>query len=298
MVHAEVDARNQPQYAATDVVDVTHGWYFYGITERGSLAPSLLASFGASKNDRPSVLGDESPLQLVELFGLAAVVRRVLLDDFRPTAFRDRLHNDNGLEALVRCHNDVVEAIHARQPILPSKLGVVYANADDILCALRPAHDALLRRLHRLQGCDEWAIHLYADEERIRGRVADAEPAVNKLRNELALARPGRAYFLEQQLRDELRAATEQALLTHAERTFDRLSSFSVDALASPTKPRTDATEHLEILRASFLVPRDIIQQFETEVQLCCDDSEGLRCEYTGPWPAYSFAAQEDGETV
>ena len=286
MTRTGIGAGSQLPYTPTSAVDDVHGWYFYGITERGLLTPAFLASCG------------DSPLQLVELSGVAAVVRRVLLDDFRPAALRDRLDNDDGLEVLVRCHNEVVEAIHARQAILPSKLGVVYAHSDDILSALRPVHDTLVRKLHRLRSCDEWAIHLYANEASVRARVADAEPALKKLRDELAGARPGRAYFLEQQLRDELRAATEQTLLTHAQETFDRLSTFAVDALASPTKPATHATEQVEILRASFLISRDIAEQFKSEIQLCSDENEGVRCEYTGPWPPYSFAAQEDGEAV
>lgn len=296
MTRTGVALQSQREFTPTTIVDAVHGWYFYGITERDSLTPTLLASCGGSRSPGCNAALGESPLELVELSSLAAVVRRVLLEDFRPAALNDRLHNDNALEVMVRCHNDVVEAIHARQAILPSKLGVVYTHADDILSALRPAHDTLLRKLHRLRSCDEWAVHLYADEAMVRERIADAEPALRKLRNELAVARPGRAYFLEQQLRDDLRTAAEQALLTHAEKTFDRLSTFAVDALASPTKSRADATDQVEILRASFLISRDIAEQFRAEVQLCSDESAGVRCEYTGPWPPYSFAAQEDGE--
>ena len=286
MTRTGADAGRERQYTPTSDVDDVHGWYFYGITERGLLAPSFLASCG------------ESPLELVELSGLAAVVRRVFLDDFRPAALRDRLHNDDGLETMVRSHNEVIEAIHARQTILPSKLGVVYAHADDLVSALRPVYETLVRKLDRLRSCDEWAIHLYADEAMVRAQVADSEPALKKLRDELAGARPGRAYFLGQQLRDELRAAAEQALLSHAQETFNRLSTFAVDALASPVKPTSDSTDLVEILRASFLISRDSAEQFKAEVPLCCDESEGVRCEYTGPWPPYSFAAHEEGEAV
>jgi hypothetical protein len=286
-------------YAPTAVVEPAHGWYFYGITEGGSLTPALLASCGESQQAASvAAFGNASALQLVELSSLAAVVRRVLLDDFRPEALRDRLHNDNGLELLARYHNDVIEAIHARQAILPSKLGVVFAHQDDIMSALQASHDALVRKLHRLRSCDEWAIHLYADQARIRERVANAEPVLEKLRSELAVARPGRAYFLEQRLRDQLHATAEQVLVKHAEKAFDRLATFAVDALASPAQPATDMNDDVEILRASFLIPRDNAEQFQAEVRLSCDETDGLRCECTGPWPPYSFAAQDEGEMV
>jgi hypothetical protein len=273
--------------------DAARGWYLYGITRRGLLAAVLAeADAGNPVGAGPTAAtSDAVPLQLLECCGLAAVVRPVLLADFSLDVLQERLQRASELEAMVRSHNHVIEAIHARQAILPAKFGVVYAHARDILSALRSACDTLLPQLHRLEGCDEWALHLYADRAVVRERIAARIPAIGRLREEHAAARPGRAYFLERQLRDEQDAATRQALVSLAQSAFDRMAGAAVAGQVNPVGPVADAAGEVEILRAAFLVARDGAERFEAEVRSAADASEGLRCERSGPWPPYSFAA-------
>jgi len=272
--------------------DAARGWYLYGITRRGLLAAALAEAgagpaVGAGLTVAP---GDAEPLQLLECCGLAAVVRPVLLADFSLAVLQERLRSAPELEAMVRSHNRVIEAIHARQAILPAKFGVVYAHDRDIVSGLRSACDTLLPQLHRLEGCDEWALHLYADRAVVRDRIAARIPAIGRLREEYAAARPGRAYFLERQLRDELEAATRQALVTLAQSAFDRVVGSALAGQVNPVGPVADAAGEVEILRAAFLVARDGAEHFDAEVRSAADASEGLRCECSGPWPPYSFA--------
>jgi hypothetical protein len=268
------------------------GWYLYGITRRGPLAAVLAeadaeVSVGAGL---PAAPGNAEPLQLLECSGLAAVVRPVLLADFSLAVLQKRLQSPSELEAMVRSHNRVIEAIHAGQAILPAKFGVVYSHGRDILSALRCACDTLLPQLHRLEGCDEWALHLYADRAVVQESIAARNPTIGRRREECAAARPGRAYFLERQLRDELEAATQQALVMLAQSAFDRLAATAVAGQVSPVASAADAAGEVEILRAAFMVARDGAERFEEQVRSVADASEGLRCECSGPWPPYSFA--------
>ena len=277
--------------------DAARGWYFYGITRRGPLAPVLAAADGEHELDAgPPPIPSDAPLQALEFSELAAVVRPVRLSDFSVGALRERLHDASALEATVRSHNRVVEAIHERQAILPAKFGMVYARPEHVISGLRPAHDTLLHHLRRLEGCDEWAVHLYADRVVARERVFTGDPAIRRLREACAAARPGRAFFLEHQLRDELDAATDQALSAVADRAFDRIAGCAVAGEVSPVGPAADLAGELEILRASFLVSRDRAERFKEEVDSTADGSEGLRCEFSGPWPPYTFALPHDEE--
>lgn len=264
------------------------GWYFYGITRRAPLPAALCAPLTADD--------DAAPLQLLEFSGLAAVVRPVPLADFTPAALKERLQDASVLETMVRSHNRVIEAIHAKQAILPAKFGMVHARAEDVVSALQPEHDSLLRQLTRLDDCDEWAVHAYADRTAARERVAKEDDAIRRLREERDVARPGRAYFLEQQLRDALESATENAVSTLAESTLDRLAIHAVAAQVNPVSRHSDLATELEILSASFLVRRDGTEQFADEVQSWVDSNEGLRCDYSGPWPPYSFASHDEEE--
>lgn len=280
---------------ATDAADDTaRGWYLYGITRRGALAP-VLAELDAGRpahTGAASVPDDGALLELIECSGLAAVVRPVRLADFSMVVLEERLRDASGLEAMVRAHNRVIDAVHARQAILPAKFGVVYSNARDIVSALRTACDTLLPRLHRLEGCDEWALHLCADRGILRERVAARTPELARLRDEMAAARPGRAYFLGRLFNERIEDATRHARVALAQGAFDRLARFAVDAQLTPIGKDVEAAQEVEILRAAFLVARDAIDRFEAELVSVADANEGLRCECSGPWAPYSFAVR------
>ena len=295
------DVRSDPGMELQPVVsvsaaaaDVARGWYLYGITRRASI-DALAATLAEANVDASN---DAAPLELLECSGLAAVVRPVSLDDFSMTALERRLRDAAALEAMVRSHNAVVDAIHARQAILPAKLGVVYTQSRDIVLALRSTCDALLPQLHRLEGCDEWAVHLYADRAVVGERAASRIPALARLREQHAAASPGRAYFIERQLRGEMETATRRGLVTLAQGAYDRLAAVAPGAQVSQVKQAKDAGGEVEILRAAFLVARDGVERFEEELRAIADAGEGLRAECSGPWAPYSFAVGSAGEVA
>jgi hypothetical protein len=125
----------------------------------------------------------------------------------------------------------------------------------------------------------------------VRERIATTDPAIRRLRDQRADARPGRAFFLERQLRDDVETATQQALVTLAQSAFDRLSSFAVDAQLSAVCAASEAANDVEILRAALLVSRDVTGQLQQELRSPTHVNDGLRYECTGPWPPYTFAA-------
>ena len=295
--------------AAEAADNPAEGWYLYGITRRSPPAAAL-ADAGAAEplgttrfvppddalgDASGDARGDATPLQLLECCGLAAVVRPVLLADYSDDVLRKRLRSASDLETMVRSHNRVIDAFHAQRAILPARFGIVYANSRDILSALRSACDTLLPKLHSLDGCDEWGFHLYADRAIVRERVALRTPAIAQLRDEIAAARPGRAYFLDRQLRNETEGAIRDALATLAQTAFDRLEGSVVSARPGHVTRAAGRADEIEILRAAFLVARDRIDRFDEELSAIADAGEGLRCECSGPWAPYSFAICDVG---
>lgn len=275
-------ARRDTADVATPAADeAVRGWYFYGITRAGPLG-SLAAE---------AMPDGDAAVRLLEFSGLAAVVSPVALEDFGVTALRERLEDPATLEEMVRSHNEVIEAVHAQRAILPAKFGVVYSRDDEIVSALRSAHEVLLWQLEGLEGRDEFAVHLYADRDAIRARIATEDPDVARLREQCATARPGRAFFLEQQVRHALDAATDHALTTLASDTFDDLARRAVAGHLSAPAADPDPDGRVEILRASFLVSRGAVAEFEDAVRSVGERDAALRADFSGPWPPYSFAA-------
>lgn len=261
--------------------DSEQGWYLYGITLRETAA-ALMDDLPASASSKP--------VQALEQGKLAAVAEPVSLAEFRPEALQERAQNLAWLEAMVRGHNQMVERIHHKGAVLPVKFGAVYPDREALLAALAERHDDLLAQLQRLGHCDEWGIHLYADRQAIQ-RLAAEHPTLQRLKDELAAASPGRAYLLKRKLADEMVAISEEALNGLARTSYERLARFAVAGQSNPRSPRaTSEAGEQEIFHASFLVQRANLADFLEEVQRLAEEQEGLRCEYSGPWPPYSFA--------
>jgi Gas vesicle synthesis protein GvpL/GvpF len=206
----------------------------------------------------------------------------------------------------------VIAALHQQQTILPAKFGSIYARAEDVQRALAAAQETLLAQLERVEGCDEWAVHVYANHPAIAQRVCAEHPTIHQLQHELATASPGRAYFLRRKLDEEHAAATDQALRELAQAAYDRLARWAAASWPKATRglrPRGGAGRvtppagstpaahgEIEILRAAFLVPRANADTFLAEVRSCVEGRDGVRCGYSGPWAPYSFAAPTEEE--
>ncbi len=276
--------------AATSApADEDFGWYLYGITR---------AEQGTRDGIGGLVQADAiEPVEAISSGGVLAVARRVPLDDFSPEALNVQADDPAWIEAIARRHNAVIEAIHRTHPILPAKFGSVYTSAADLQAALQEEQDALLARLNRLEGCDEWGVRLYADVAAIRQRADSEQEGVQRLRQDLASASPGRAYFLQRRLEDELTRAVDDLLDHLVEQAY---AEFARHARAGQVSRRISGSrlaqegESAEVLRAAFLVTRESANAFVEDVRRFSESQPGFWCEYSGPWPPYSFAAQPE----
>lgn len=263
------------------------GWYLYGVTRRSKP--------GERWELEESGL-DGKPVQMLPNGNLVAIVSPMPVDELGIEALRTRIQNATSapgwLEQIVRAHERVVEAVQRARGILPAKFGCVYATVEDLKTALEHDRDTLLARLKQLKGCDEWGVKLFADLLAIRRIASEENPMARQLRQELAIARPGRAYFLQRKLVEVLDAATDQHVDDLAQACYDHLArSVGTGQMTPPSKTPGTSMPEVEIMRAAFLVPRVGVDVFVKEIHRFAESRDGLRCEYSGPWPPYSFVA-------
>jgi len=273
----QAQAANQPAPAAD------RGWYLYGITRRGAVDTIRPERGDVDRSEAEAAIdpgGDEDegePLQVLHCGALAAIVRRVPLARFSEEALRAHGDDTAWIAEMARRHNQVIAAIHQEQAILPAKFGSVYARAEDVQAAVAGAHDALLAQLERVEGCYEWAVHVYADRAAIEQRVVAAHPTIQALQQEIAAASPGRAYLLQRKLGEERAATTDQALREMAQAHYEHLARGAVAGqLTQPTRSAPAAHGEIEVLRAAFLVQRASADTFLAELRSCVESREGV----------------------
>lgn len=300
MTHAANGCTENEQAASvTEATPHEDGWYLYGITSISPDAPTLARARerGLGLVAAPLDLGpDHVRVCLLERASLGAVVRRVSLADFTPDALQARLEDPAMLRRAVQLHNDVIRAVHQRWAILPARFGAVYGRIEEIATAVDHRADALQAQLSRVDGCDEWAIHIYVDQQAVRETVR-AEQAQEPASERLAAARPGRAYFLRRQLDEELASRTAQVIEEIALSVYQRIAESASVAVANWTASLGgDADGDVEVLRAAVLVRRERNESFVADVREADGDDQGWRCTISGPWPPYSFAAATEGD--
>jgi hypothetical protein len=166
--------------------------------------------------------------------------------------------------------------------------------------------DRLLRTLERLEDRKEWGIRIWREENAFARALSSVSSAVNEIDKELSAASPGRRYLLEQR-----RAAIEREETTRASSALVALAVESLSAAADGVvrlqiPPRGNPGQagaadpstagnpaRTLVLHSAFLVHNDKFGDFQRRVeeQGKVQKTVGLDWEFTGPWPAYHFAA-------
>lgn len=274
--------------AAHSTAEAGWGWYLYGIVGADQRVAEALRGVAPA--------ADERPLEAIASDGLVAIVRRVPIADYSVETLRARAEDPAWIEAVARRHNAVVEAIHEALTVLPAQFGAVYSRDEDVLAALQEEHDALLERLAWLRDCDEWGVRLYGDVAAIQ-RAAAEQDNVRRLREELASASRGRAYLLERKLADELVGTTERLVDEVVGQALDQMSRHATARLLNSRLAGerigeiSEDEQSAELAYATFLAPRESASAFIADVRASAESRPGLWCEYSGPWPPYSFTA-------
>lgn len=246
------------------------GTYMYAITR--PLPESAFAEV-------PGMLG--SPVRVVSDRGLACVVSTVDLADFGEQELRANLEDLTWVERVSRAHDDVVRSVAALGTTAPLPLATVCNDDASVQQRLRRLGGRGEKLLSVLDGRDEWGLKLL-------GRVAQPMAAV--------AASSGAEYLRRR--RDDF--ANRDELSVAASRRADDVYTFvATSAVAArrhrPQDARLSGLARPMLLNASFLVDRDEADAFRRSIDAVAQALPPDSVQLTGPWPAYSFTALEDG---
>jgi hypothetical protein len=221
----------------------------------------------------------DAPLELIRAGELAALVST--LEDEVPQLDRDALTQ----------HARVLEAALGDTTVLPMRFGVVVQDEAQARAELLSRHEEeLLEQLAELTGKVELKLRASYVEEALLRDVIGEHPEIARLRDVLRGLPAEASYYERIRLGEMVTDAVQGRRSQDAAALLDVL-----EPLAHQVSIAESAHERI-VLDASFLVARDRIDRFDGAVdELGQRYATRMRMRYTGPLPAHSFVALQEG---
>ncbi|MEV8524375.1 GvpL/GvpF family gas vesicle protein [Streptomyces sp. NPDC052000] len=223
---------------------------------------------------------------------LALLVSPVPQQDFNETALKDHFEDLEWLEEVARAHHEVVQAVAARETVLPLRMATVYQDDGRARRALTEQQPAFARRLAELDGHTEYGVKVYLDPS--------AQPAATPP-GDAALpgpTTPGKAYLQRRKAQHHARETVYQQAQQAAEAVAAIAANYTPHRVRHAPQsgalagPREDRREN--VLNDAYLVPDGDAPRFRTDIEQAAREFPDIRIEVTGPWAPYSFAMTPD----
>ena len=166
-----------------------------------------------------------------------------------------------------------VDALHARETVLPLRFGSLHDTEAGLETVLRAGLDQWRSLLDEVEGCDEMGLRVLLDNPEPTTPV-DAGPTS-----------PGLAYLAVRRAK----LAANDALTAEAGRVESRVL-LALEGLHRGLVVERPGPGRERLLSLAFLVPRSDLAAFREATRSLIDDGPG-RMLSTGPWPPYHFAS-------
>lgn len=219
------------------------GWYLFGV-----LPPDSDIDIAGW----PSFDG-ASAVRIIRAANMFAAVARIPLEDIPGPGATP---NPERLTELVHDHDRVLREVAAcRRALVPAPFGTVTADLDSLRRLIEEHCEDLYDALSRLEGCDEWGVHV----------------TVPRDTSQLAVRRLAREVY------DRLAACAEDAVIEPVEAGANEQRPSALSAAFLVNRDRLGQFERtVEELRGYW-------------------DMAGGSIAVSGPWPGYHFARVDFG---
>ena len=184
-------------------------------------------------------------------------------------------------------HSDVLTKTVEQGPVLPLQFGIVFRDADAVVSDfLQPRKKELEKLLRDLDGKVELRVKGFYVEEAILGEIISENRRVAGLREATRTQPDGAAYGARIQLGELVAGELGARAQRDASAILERLRPLAVGVQIAD-----EPVEH-QVLRASFLVERDRVRDFDDVMNDLARQQEGrIHFKYVGPLPPHSFVA-------
>lgn len=229
-------------------------------------------------------------LEIISLGNLAAIVSQVSLQEFGEESLRESLQDVKWLEKNVRAYDEITRKLFQKTAFIPVRFGTVYLTKERISESIADYKNQILTLLNSLEGKIEIGIKFYFNREKLFDEVISTDKEVKELEKKLEKESPGKAHFLRKKFDVLVDKKIKLWSDSTSDKVFSCLQEFS--SYIQPLNLRLQEGPDVMFLNVACLLVKENIEEFKNKVQelLSSDDLKSTKCEFTGPWPPYSFA--------
>lgn len=227
---------------------------------------------------------------------LAAIVSPVPLAEFGQDVLEANLQDLAWVGGKVLAHQEVLAGLLDRYTLIPFKFGTVFGSEDTVREMIEGHYQRFAETLRRLEGATEWGVKLYCDRRALVERVREASEGLGTLREAISRGSEGAAYFLKKKLEQAAEQEAEQVVDASVRESHGRLAGRAREAVVNPVQPPEVHRRGMEmVLNGAYLVDDRNFEAFRGAMASLDETyaSLGLSFELTGPWPPFSFVAEE-----
>ncbi len=230
--------------------------------------------------------GPDQPF-LYRFENLAAVVKRVPLEEFAGAEAEQRMQQLEWLGPRVQEHEALIEGVLRVSPVLPARFGTLFSSEAALERFLAINLAAVERFFNGVEDKDEWGVKTVLDRAKAGARL------LSQLRSELppTPGSQGVRYLQERQLRGRLDKRLASWLAQASAEIANKLGCYAVASKDRPVGFQAPAGEPQTVRNRALLVPRDSLPNLRNAVDQASRELApyGLSFELSGPWPPYSF---------
>jgi hypothetical protein len=261
-------------------------------TPQGLTPPRLVYLYGfvPLPCDAPDIQGvDDARVSLVVCGSVGCAASLVDAHEYQPADPRTGAEQLAWVTPRALRHHDVLCRLHDATTVVPLKFGTLCESLDDVHSIVDERRSAIVERLERLSGKDEWTLAWTVDDDAMAEALRCTAPELIALQGAERGLPQGHAYFARKRREKATTALVSDRLAAIERDVCERLAGASVELTPFTREPRADAASRLV---ASALVPRERFASFEAALADLERGYHDVRLSFDvgGPWPPYSFA--------
>ena len=230
---------------------------------------------------------------------LEAIVSEVALEAFASEEIQRKAQEDlNWIKEKAVTHARVVQEAMRRGAILldliPMKFGTIFNDRARLEEILEKNYLRIREALERIRGKQEWSVKVYLkDRRKFEQVIKEKNGTIKEKERKIADLPEGMAFFMEEELKEVISEEIDKELNNISEGLFEDFKKQAIDSVKNKIlgKELTGRQEPM-VLNVAYLILEEKIKDFKKEAQRLNQEiqANGFYLEYSGPWPAYSFA--------